>query len=44
MDWKALLGVVNGLGRYEVIVDGHFWVKFVVVGYPEELVVVVVEC
>ena len=35
--------MVNGLGRYEVMVDGHFWVKFEVVGYSEELVVVVVE-
>ena len=31
-------------GCYEGMVDGHFWVKFEVGGYPEELVVVVVEC
>ena len=27
----------------EVMVDGHFWVKFGVVGYSEGLVVVAVE-
>ena len=30
-------------GSCEVMVDGHFWVKFEVVGYSEGLVVVAVE-
>ena len=31
-------------GCSEGMVDGHFWVKFGVVGYSEEEVVVAVEC
>ena len=29
---------------FEVMVDGHFWVMFGVVGYSEEEVDVAVEC
>ena len=29
---------------FEVMVDGHFWVMFGVVGYSEEEVAVAVEC